>query len=465
MTIWIPRLASTGPRYRAISDAIARAIHTGELVPGQRLPPQRHLADALSVTVGTVSRAYAEAERQGWVSARVGSGTYVRGTEQATASPFLAAASAEDDGLIDLSLSLPPPHPLRASLLSQALAGIAEDRPALERAVTYQPERGLASHRERLAAWMTRLGMPVVPEALVITQGGQHGIDLTLRALTRPGERIAADALTYPGLISAARQTHLKLLGVPLDDEGMDVEALARLCAQQPPRLVYVTPDQNNPTGAVLGEARRERLAALARQHEFWILEDGVQYLPEAERGTPLYRLAPERTLFAFSTAKVLAGGLRLGALRVPEALQERLGAALRAQSWMVPPLMVEAACRCVENPEADRLLRWQTDEQGARQRLAREWLGDLGASGRPHGNNLWLPLPEDLRAAELLAALEERGVRLTGPEPFCVGSEPAPQAVRLCLGGARSRHVLEDALKALTETLQAPPPSPWRTL
>lgn len=465
MTIWTPRLDAEGPRYRAIAESIARAIQAGELAPGEKLPPQRHLADALGVTVGTVSRAYAEAERQGWVSARVGSGTYVRGAEQTNASPFLASASAEDEGLVDLSLSLPPPHALRASLLGQALAGIAEDRAALERAVAYQLERGLEGHRERLAAWMTRLGMPVAPEALVITQGGQHGIDLTLRALTRPGERIAADALTYPGLIGAARQAHLKTLAVPLDDAGMDMEALARLCAQQPPRLVYVTPDQNNPTGAVLSEDRRERLAALARQHEFWILEDGVQYLPEAERGTPLFRLAPERTLFAFSSAKVLAGGLRIGALRVPEALQEPLGAAVRAQSWMVPPLMVEAVCRCVESADAECLLAWQIEEQAERHRLARRWLGEYAPTGRPHGNNLWLTLPEGLRAAELLAALEERGVRLTGPEPFCVGSEPAPQAVRLCLGGARSREALAQALKAVKETLQAPPPIPWRTL
>jgi DNA-binding transcriptional MocR family regulator len=295
MTIWTPRLAESGPRYRA--------IQAGELPPGRKLPPQRHLADALDVTVGTVSRAYAEAERQGWVSARVGSGTYVRGAEQTNASPFLASVSAEDEGLVDLSLSLPPPHALRASLLGQALAGIAEDRAALE------------------------------------------------------------------------------------------------------------------------------------------------------------------RTLFAFSTAKVLAGGLRIGALRVPEALLEPLGAAVRAQSWMVPPLMVEAVCRCVESADAERLLAWQIEEQAERQRLARRWLGEYAPSGRPHGNNLWLTLPEGLRAAELLAALEERGVRLTGPEPFCVGSEPAPQAVRLCLGGARSREALAQALRAVKETLQAPPPIPWRTL
>ncbi len=465
MTIWIPTLDHQAPRYRAISDAIARAIQSGELAPGQRLPPQRRLADALKVTVGTVTRAYAEAERQGWVAARVGSGTYVRGTARGEPAPFLASQEAPVDGLIDLSLSLPPPHPLRAAALGRVLADIARDEAVLNRAVEYQPECGLAIHRERLAAWLTRLGMPADPAALVVTQGGQHGIDLTLRALARPGERIAADALTYPGLVGAARQAHLKTLPVPLEADGMDLDALARLCAQQPPRLVYVTPDQNNPTGTVLGEAKRERLAELARRHEFWILEDGVQYLPETERGTPLYRLAPERTLFAFSTSKVLAGGLRIGALLVPEALRERLGAALRAQSWMVPPLMVEAVCRWVENEDAERLLAWQTAELAERQRLARERLADHAPSGRPHGNNLWLPLPEGLRSAELLAALEERGVRLTGPEPFCVGSEPAPQAVRLCLGAAASREALATALDTLRETLEAPPPSPWRTL
>lgn len=465
MTIWTPRLDATGPRYRAIADAIARAIQAGELPPGHKLPPQRHLADALGVTVGTVSRAYTEAERRGLVAARVGSGTYVQAAGGTAEPPFLAASEEEAASLIDLSLSLPPPHPLRAALLGRALAEIADDRAALERAVTYQPERGLAGHRERLAAWMARLGMAFSPESLIITHGGQHGIDLALRALTRPGERIAADALTYPGLIGAARQAHLKTLAVPLDDAGMEMEALARLCAQQPPRLVYVTPDQNNPTGAVLSEARREQLAALARRHDVWILEDGVQYLPEAERGTPLYRLAPERTLFAFSTAKVLAGGLRIGALAVPEGLRPRLEAAVRTQSWMVPPLMAEAVCRCVESPDAERLLSWQTLEQVERQRLARRWLAEYAPTGRPHGNNLWVRLPEGLRAAELLAALETRGVRLTGPEPFCVGSEPAPQAVRLCLGGARSREALETALTLVAETLQAPPPPPWRTL
>ncbi|WP_444677978.1 hypothetical protein [Halomonas sp. E19] len=92
----------------------------------------------------------------------------------------------------------------------------------------------------------------------------------------------------------------------------------------------------------------------------------------------------------------------------------------------MVPPLMVEAVCRWVSGEESRTLLTWQTEELGARQRLAREVLGGHPLGGRPHGANLWLPLPEGLRSAVLVDALAQRNVRVTSAEPFCVGSEPA---------------------------------------
>ncbi|PAU74918.1 aminotransferase-like domain-containing protein [Halomonas salipaludis] len=459
MTIWVPQLPPQGPRYRALSEAIATAIEDGELTTGERLPPQRRLADALGVTVGTVTRGYAEAERQGWLVARVGSGTYVRG---AAATPAFPTPGAEcDAGLIDLSLSLPPPHPLRAEALGRALSSMARQPRLLQAAVEYQAAEGLFEQRRVLADWLATLGMTLPAEELLITQGGQHGISLALATLLRPGERLAADALTYPGLIGAAQQAHLKIDGIAMDADGMDVEALARLCARQAPRLVYVTPDQNNPTGASLSEARRRRLVALAREYDIWLLEDGVQYLPAEARGTPLYRLAPERTLFVFSTAKVLAGGLRIGILRAPERLRERLAASLRAQSWMVPPLMIEAVCQWLASGDAETLLRWQCDELAARQALARCRLARWDISGQPLGANLWLRLPHGVRSAALVEALASRDVRVTSAEPFCVGSEPAPQAIRLCLSAAASREALDQALQALLEVLEAPPLAP----
>lgn len=463
MTIWLPQLPANGVRYRALADAIGDAIASGELDEGMRLPPQRRLADALRVTVGTVTRAYAEAERRGLVEARVGSGTYVRGRQ--TTGTFRQVVAQGDAGCIDLSLSLPPPHPDRPRGLGDALEAIRHDPQALMQAVDYQPEQGMFRHRDTLARWMTRLGLPVDAEELMITLGGQHGITLALQALAKPGERVAASALTYPGMVAAAQQLHLKALRVPLDEGGMNVDALGRLCAQQAPRLVYVTPDINNPTGACLSEARRQALVTLARQYDFWIVEDGVQYLPVEERGTPLYRLAPERTLYIFSTSKIMAGGLRIGTLRVPPALIEKLGALQRAQSWMVPPLMADVVCRWIDSGTAERLLDWQLGEIATRQALAQRYLASYGACGRPHGFHLWLPLPHGVRAAALIQQLEQRQVRVTSAEPFCVGSEPAPQAVRLCVSAAVNRDALTRALETLVSLLQAPPASPWRTL
>lgn len=403
MTIWVPSLQSiSGPRYRAIAHAIEAAIREGVLAPGERLPPQRRLADALGVTIGTVTRGYAEAERHGWVIARVGSGTYVKDPAQVNIfSPMVNAD--ETSGVIDLSLSLPPPHPLRQASLSEALADLSQSDTALKRGVTYQNAQGGHEHRGLLASWLKTLGMPLIADELLITQGGQHGISLVLSTLLRPGELIAADSLTYPGAISAAQQAHLKLVGIGQDSEGMRMDLLEAQCARQPPRAIYITPDQNNPTGVCLSEQRREQLVALAKRHDIWLIEDGVQYLPVEQRGTPLYLLAPERTLFVFSTAKVLAGGLRIGVLRAPQSLHEQLNAGLRSQSWMAPPLMIDVACHWVAQPAAKRLLEWQTQELAARQRLAAEWLQGFTLSGRSHGSNIWLMLPEGRRAAELM--------------------------------------------------------------
>lgn len=476
MTIWMPMLDPAMPRYRALADAIRLDIASGRLPAGTRLPPQRRLADALGVTVGTITRGYAEAERRGLVTSRVGSGTYINGlvsAQRVSAEGFghvfrVGAACEEppDAGVsweaslesIDLTMSLPPPHPARQQGMADALVAISQSPAALQHCVDYQNEFGRDNQRQLLANWMGELGVPVVAEELMLTQGGQNGITLALSALMAPGEALVAGALTYPGLISASAERGLKLLRIPLDEEGMDIEALARLCRQQVPRMVYVMAEQNNPGGAQLSHARREALVALARQYDFWILEDGVQYLPPEECGMQLYQLAPERTLYLFSTSKLLAGGLRLGVLRAPVALLPRLGATLRSHSWMVAPLLVETVCTWLTSGNAAPLIAWQMEEVRARQRLAHSVLNEWSLAARPSSFDLWLELPEGQRSQAMVESLAIRGIHVTSAEPFCVGNEPPPQALRLCLSAAASRETLTHALEIVRELLLAPP-------
>lgn len=460
MTIWRPTLSGDGPRYRQLADAIAAAIDTGELGENEKLPPQRRLAHALGVTTGTVTRAYAEAERKGCVAARVGSGTYVcpRPT-----SVFTHVSQSAHDQRVDLSLSLPPPHPERAGGLGRAMAALQGDTAALRHAMDYQPEGGLDVHRAAYAAWLTRLGLPMAADELLIDQGGMNGIFLALSVLLGPGQRLAAETLTYPGLISVAQQLGVRVTAVDHHDHGIDIDALAVRHERQPFVALYLMPEYHNPTTARLAEERRHALVALARERDFWLIEDGVQYI--AERGTPLYRLAPERTLYLFSVAKILGGGMRSGVIRMPASIRAHVAAALRNQSWMPPPLIASIVSRWIESGDADRLLAWQCGELAARHALAAEYLAGYDYRAHAGGFYIWLRLPAGRRAGPFVEQLARNAVIVTPAEPFCVGSEPAPQAVRICISAARDREALERALRTIRDSLESPAPAVWETL
>lgn len=468
MTIWQPELTGDGPRYRKLADAIGRAIASGELAPGTRLPPQRRLAYALGVTVGTITRAYGEAERRGWVEARVGSGTYICDHH---ARPVFSHVSdkREDNGWIDLSLALPPADEQRQAALARALAGIQADPSALAHVLDYQPEGGLDAHREIYARWMTHLGLPVAADELIIDQGGMNGIFLALSTLLGPGQgggqRVAAERLSYPGLISVAGQLGLKVVALDHDGDGLDVAGLAARHDQQPFGALYVMPEHQNPTTAKLSEDRREALVAFARERDVWLVEDGVQHLPAAERGTPLYRLAPERTVYLFSVSKILSGGLRSGAIRVPAAIRERVTTAIRNMSWMPPPLVASVVGHWIISGDADRLLARQFAELEARHTMARETLSGFDLSLRPGGFYAWLNLPVGQRATNVVERLAQQCIRVNPAEAFCVASVSAPQAIRICISAARDREALANALERIRAVLESPEPRAWHTI
>ncbi|UTW12087.1 aminotransferase-like domain-containing protein [Marinobacterium rhizophilum] len=454
---WLPEPDRKGPLYKALVDQLAGDIADGSLKPGDRLPPQRLLADALQVTVGTVTRAYREAERRGLVEARIGSGTRVR-AQQAPASGF-RHLSAADQNSIDLSLSTPIETPLRQQQLSALMERLASNSDVVLTALNYQPEQGNAAQRASLARWLSAQGLPMAADELVLTDGGQHADFLALQVLVRPGEAVASDALTYPGMIAAARQLGLKHLAVPMDAQGMRPDALDRLCQQQRIRLLYLMPEHNNPTGAQMSQARREAIVAVARRHDLLLLEDGVQYVAPEHRGQAFYQLAPERSLYIFSVSKILAGGLRFGALRAPASLMTQLGAGLRAQCWATASLPGAIACEWFESGMADSLIAWQWQELAARQQLMLECLQGYELNYHPCGLHAWLLLPDPWRAVDFVQQAAESGVTLIGAEPFCVGSQPAPQAVRICITPPPTRELLQLALQRLKTLLNEGPP------
>jgi DNA-binding transcriptional MocR family regulator len=452
MTIWVPSLEGReGPRYVALADVLATDINEGRLAPGARLPTHRDLADRLGVTVGTISRAYAEAARRGLVSGEVGRGTFVR-----SRSPLLEPTVSREAGLLDLSQNHPPPiaNPALLQSFEETLLSLARSRDAAA-LLEYPADGGNPRDREAGAHWIARTGLHADPQDVLVAAGSQHGITAVLGTLLSPGDVLLAEELAYPGLKAVASLLHLRLHELALDAEGVTPDAFEAACRRFSPRAIYLVPTLHNPTVATMSEARRLEIASLARAHDIAIIEDDVHALLPEERPRPIASLAPERTYYLMSTSKTLAPGLRTGFLLAPPGMFERLATSLRATAWSAPPLLSALATRWIEDGTAEVLLADRRRQAAARQALAREVLAEASLESDPASYFLWLHLPEPWRSDTFASEVRSRGVKVTSAEPFLVGRGPMPHAVRVCLGAATSEAELRRGLEQMAAALR----------
>lgn len=439
--MWMPDLAGrNGPKYRSIADAIDEDVQRGTLRAGVRLPPHRDLADHLGVTVTTVTRAYTEAARRGLISGHVGRGTFIRGAE---------AEDAARPGPIDMSINV---------LMPDREVAVLESRLFQRRVLPwtellgYVATPGHLRHRQAMASWLGQLGLPADPQHIVLTAGAQHALATSFGALTKPGDTVLCEELTYAGVCQLARQLHVKLRGIAMDAEGLRPEALDAACRTSRSRLLYCMPRLQNPTSAVMSDRRRRQIAAVAEKHRLTIIEDDVYGFLTPDRA-PLARLLPARTLFVTSLSKSLFPGLRLGCVVAPPDVLDRVTAAVHASIIMTSPIGADLLCGWLEDGTAARIVEWKRREVAARQAMARRLLQGERLMTSPSSPHIWLHLPPRWSSETFVAQARARGVILNGADQFTVGARQ-PQGVRLCIGNPRTRAGLEDALTRIASAL-----------
>jgi DNA-binding transcriptional MocR family regulator len=456
--MWSPDLKSfSGPRYLAIVSAIAEALERGDLKTGDKMPTHRDLADSLGVTTGTITRAYSEAAKRGLLVGETGRGTFVKANLFEDAFPQIA--SSEDEELIDFSLNIPP-FSVGDSLgtaLAETLSRLAE-RPGISALLGYQPAIGLKRHRAAGAAWVARSGLAIGPERVLICTGALHAMTVVFSTLTSPGDSVFTESLTYPGMKNLAHLLHLRLKGLPTDDQGIIPDAFEKACRLDSTRILYTIPTLHNPLGTLMPEARRREIAAIAVRHNVAIVEDDVHSFMLPNPPLPLSSFAPENSYYILSTSKSIAGGMRIGYLVAPERMFEPLATSLRATVWMAAPLMAEIAAEWILDGTADRLVEQKRAEAAARQSIASAALEGFHFDAHPLSFHLWLHLPEPWRSNEFSAQLRRRGVAVTPAEAFVPGREEPPHAVRVCIGAPRSRAQLEKGLGIIRTVLQESP-------
>ncbi|WP_374449499.1 PLP-dependent aminotransferase family protein [Stella sp.] len=458
MTIWLPHLADRpGPKYRAIADALAEDIRRGAMRPGTRLPTHRDLAWRLGLTVGTVTRAYAEAERRGLIAGEVGRGTYVRGAAPAdVAISYSAADVATQPALIDLSLNFPviPGHEADLAAALRHLAG----RGDLAALLPYHPHAGRAADRAAGAAWIGRSGLPVRLEEVAVTAGGQHGIVACLAAVAASGDTVLVENLTYPGVKAAAALLGLKLVGVAIDEQGLVPDALAAALRATGAKAVYCMPTLHNPTAVVMPAARRQAVAEVAARHQVPIIEDDCYGFLVPDAPPAIAALGIAEGLFLTSLSKSIAAGQRIGYVTARPGRLERVTQAIRATSWMASPIAAAIATGWIGDGTAERMVRERRAEAAARQAMVEAALPGARAPGGAVSYHAWLRLPDGWRADEFVAEARRRGVAVTPPTAFAVSRQAAPDAVRICYGAAAGREELARGLEILDGLLAENP-------
>ncbi|MET1415140.1 PLP-dependent aminotransferase family protein [Roseibium sp. HPY-6] len=457
MTDWCPDLSSSNaPRYIAIADSIEADLSAGRLKSGDRLPAQRHLAKLLGLDFTTVARGYTEARRRGFLSSQVGSGTFVTDPRRDFLQQSVAAGPARECAP-DFSMNLPPEpdtHDLTA-LMQESFARLTADLVPLLR---YQNLEASDQDQTAAASWLERVGLAPQAEQILFSPGAQAALSSLLAMLANPGDQVACEAVTYPGIRSICAQLHLQLRGLDTDENGIVPEAFEAACRAGNLKVLYLNPTLHNPTTRTVPYKRRQELVAVARKFGVAILEDDAygQLVPSAP--LPFSALAPELTWYIGSLSKSLGAGLRLAYVVAPSrGASWQFSRAIRTQQVMPSPLTVALATIWIENGTASALLEEIRSESAARQVLASKRFKKLDYLADQNGFHLWLSLPQGWSRSAFVSQLRNLPIGLVEADAFTVAGAPS-EAVRLGLGGPLNREQLVNALDIVSQTIEASP-------
>ncbi|GJD42030.1 MULTISPECIES: PLP-dependent aminotransferase family protein [Methylobacterium] len=453
---WTPDLGRWGkPHYLAIAEAIADDIRTGRLAVAERLPPQRALAERLELNFTTVARGYVEAQRRGLVEARVGQGTFVAGP--AMPVPALRIMAPRRHGPVDFTMNLPPEpdDPALLARMQGGLASVSEDLPNLLR---YQGFGGTPEDKDAAIEWLRRRGLEASRDRLLICPGAHAAIGAVMSLVAQPGDTICCETLTYPGARALAAHLGMRLVGLPMDAEGIDAAAFAATCTRHAPKALYLNPTLQNPTTITISPARRADIVTVARRYNVAIIEDDAYGFVPVTPATSFYQLAPEITYHVAGLAKCLGAGLRLAYMLAPSARAAlQLTAALRASTVMASPITTALATRWIGDGTAEAILAFVRSESRVRQGIATGMLGRHGATADPAGFHLWLSLPEGWTRSAFASQARAAGIGAVASDAFLAAGE-APEAVRICLGGLAGRAEIAQSLEILAHALSHSP-------
>lgn len=435
--------------YSAIVDALERDIRSGILRAGEKLPPQREMAKKVGVNVTTITRAYKEAEKRGLVNAIIGSGTFISSDLGVNSS--LINIEKNEKKLIEMGLVLPlySMEPDISTMIAKVL-----HKNDLKQFMTYTPPQGLYRHRLAGSEWITRCGLHTDPDNIMITAGAQHSLNCIFLSLFQPGDHVAVDYLTYPGVKTAAKLCGIQLEAVAMDDEGMTPQGLIAVCKRQKMKGIYTVSALQNPTNAVMSKKRCAAIADIIRENHLILIEDDLYRVFSSESSGPLAALIPDQSIYISSISKAFYAGLRISFVAAPRKFYNRICQAIVDTMWMAPPLNAEIACECILSGTADEIINLKRVELQKRAGILKTKLSDYSFRYASDSMFAWLELPDDWNSSELVKTANENGINIISSEKFSVGAMIPPNFIRISLCSTDNIADFEKGLDILVKIL-----------
>ncbi|WP_207696069.1 hypothetical protein DOK67_0002475 [Enterococcus sp. DIV0212c] len=376
------------PVYVSIIELILSYIKNGDLLPGERLPSERKLANYFQVNRSTVVHALDELVALGWIVRKQGSGTIVnegkwgistaprtdwrRYLEQnafAKIDPFIEQIETlikhSNEDVLDLytgelPLDLIPSFVFPPLTWKHFLEEEQQDD------LGYFPLRQSISHKAE-----KEYGFSLPPESLLITSGAQQALFLILQVLLHPGDGVAIENPSFLYALPIFQAAGIRLYGVEMDQEGICLESLEKMIRQHRIKMVMVNPSFQNPTGKTMSMKRRRGLVELCQKHQIPIVEDdvfGTLNFISADQVQPLKKLDPENVLYIGSLSKILGSTTKIGWLSAPTSVNQQLAEARKMMDFTLsifPQLLANLALTDENFSDKISSLKQKVEERG----------------------------------------------------------------------------------------------------
>jgi DNA-binding transcriptional MocR family regulator len=438
------------PLYKYIALILEEDIKKGILKPGDKLPPQRELADFLDINLSTVTRAFKICELKGLISGTTGKGTYISSDVQAS-SPMLNTKPSFN--CIDMGAS----HPLyeQNKYVIDVMNKVLKKKD-INNLLKYSEPLGRISHKINAQKWLQNFNLTADIDNIMIASGLQNALCIILISLFQRGDKIATDRYIYPGFKSLANMLGIRLIPIPYENDEMNLQAFNKLCENEGIKGLYIMPDCNNPTTYTLNNNQRMSIAKIIKDNKLIFIEDASYSFLTPDNLAPISSVISEQSIYISSVSNALCAGLRVSFLVVPNNnLKALIADGINNVNVMTSPFDVEIISRLIESGLSKEII-----EEKRAMILERNVITDcIFNNQKIYGNKYsqfrWLVLPLKWTGQAFEEICKDNGVVVYCGEKFAVANSKIIPAVRIAICSPNNIDELEKGLMILNSIIK----------